>query len=469
MAFDRGGNDGTRRRTLTEEMVFMRTKCNRLDLIKNLNLWGNDLHNINVLRFMPNLEVLSLSVNSVSTLADLKHLSKLSELYLRKNEISDLSEVQHLVNLRHLRVLWLNDNPCAKLPHYRQYVLHHLPSLAKLDSQDVTDDERRRAQRPLTPDVPTRLDAQDGHLVDDLEQADCDGAADAGGGAPVDTWGQNGYHRGGTAGIRNRADQGMRHSLDRSRIGELRQEEDFNPPAAAVAHGRRFSQSGDLQPYASRGIQQQQHLSATANNCDVDEYDRRPAAAATNNGGRRCQQEPSASQFYGGGERSFRNDRCPEDNSPDMTPRGEVIEHSPYMDRGYGHHMGDERGGGWQDHRGADTYAAWQESPPRRGDPGVARLSDGYSSMQLQHHQFQHEQPNLRRSTSSKHSATPDGTEGVVIAPTGGTSGGSPPGCQETAGRADNILCAVLALIKELDRQGLELVRRAIEQRQGEL
>lgn len=39
----------------------------------------------------------------------------------------------------------------------------------------------------------------------------------------------------------------------------------------------------------------------------------------------------------------------------------------------------------------------------------------------------------------------------------------------EPAGRADNILCAVLALIKELDQQGLELVRRAIEQRQREL
>jgi len=33
-------------RALTQEMVFMRTKCNRMDLIKNLNLWGNDLQDI---------------------------------------------------------------------------------------------------------------------------------------------------------------------------------------------------------------------------------------------------------------------------------------------------------------------------------------------------------------------------------------------------------------------------------------
>ncbi len=34
--------------------------------------------------------------------------------------------------------------------------------------------------------------------------------------------------------------------------------------------------------------------------------------------------------------------------------------------------------------------------------------------------------------------------------------------------RADNVLCAVLALVKELDDQGLELVARAIDQRQRE-
>merc|ERR1719329_435221 len=40
---------------------------------------------------------------------------------------------------------------------------------------------------------------------------------------------------------------------------------------------------------------------------------------------------------------------------------------------------------------------------------------------------------------------------------------------QSGGGRVDNILCAVLALIKELDGQGIELVRRAVEQRQSEL
>mmetsp|Transcript_75008 Transcript_75008/g.195410 ORF Transcript_75008/g.195410 Transcript_75008/m.195410 type:complete len:154 (-) Transcript_75008:65-526(-) len=51
----------------------------------------------------------------------------------------------------------------------------------------------------------------------------------------------------------------------------------------------------------------------------------------------------------------------------------------------------------------------------------------------------------------------------------GSAAGSAGRGGDPADGRGDNILCAVLALIKELDAQGLELVRRAIEQRQGEV
>jgi len=51
----------------------------------------------------------------------------------------------------------------------------------------------------------------------------------------------------------------------------------------------------------------------------------------------------------------------------------------------------------------------------------------------------------------------------------GSAAGSASRGVDPAEGRGDNILCAVLALIKELDAQGLELVRRAIEQRQGEV
>jgi len=60
---------------------------------------------------MPNLEVLSLSVNKIATLKEIGNCPKLKELYLRKNSISNLSEIRHLVPLNNLKVLWFSDNP----------------------------------------------------------------------------------------------------------------------------------------------------------------------------------------------------------------------------------------------------------------------------------------------------------------------------------------------------------------------
>jgi Leucine-rich repeat (LRR) protein len=108
---------------LTQDLVFMRSKCDRLDMVKNLNLWGNDISGVSVLRDMPNVEVLSLSVNKITTLQDFKYCSRLTELYLRKNLIADISEVSHLRGLKSLRVLWLWDNPCAESSNYRAYVI----------------------------------------------------------------------------------------------------------------------------------------------------------------------------------------------------------------------------------------------------------------------------------------------------------------------------------------------------------
>eukprot|EP00891_Asterochloris_glomerata_P002778 jgi/Astpho2/2778/gw1.00050.205.1_t len=71
---------------------------------------------------MPNVQVLSLSVNKIGSLRDFACCSALQELYLRKNEIADLVELQWLVHLQDLHTLWLSDNPCAELPHYRAQV-----------------------------------------------------------------------------------------------------------------------------------------------------------------------------------------------------------------------------------------------------------------------------------------------------------------------------------------------------------
>jgi hypothetical protein len=120
--------------------------------VKNLNLWGLEITDLSVLEHMPNVEVLSLSVNKLHTLAHFRHCARLQELYLRKNEVRHLSELRHLRGLPSLAVLWLDDNPCAELPDYRLHVARNLPSVTKLDNLAITPEEREACRR--LPELP---------------------------------------------------------------------------------------------------------------------------------------------------------------------------------------------------------------------------------------------------------------------------------------------------------------------------
>eukprot|EP00916_Digyalum_oweni_P027539 GHVL01045047.1.p1 GENE.GHVL01045047.1~~GHVL01045047.1.p1 ORF type:complete len:312 (-),score=46.64 GHVL01045047.1:20-955(-) len=95
------------------------------------------------------------SVNNISTLKYFSNCMDLKELYLRKNNISRLSDIAYLTELQNLSVLWLSDNPCTNSSIYRDYIIHNLPRLKKLDSSDVSDDERNRAtERFLRGELP---------------------------------------------------------------------------------------------------------------------------------------------------------------------------------------------------------------------------------------------------------------------------------------------------------------------------
>lgn len=78
---------------LTKELLLSKCKSDKLTHIKNVNLWGNDLDDLSILAELPNVEIVSLSLNKISSLKDFATCSKLVELYLRKNIIQDLSEV----------------------------------------------------------------------------------------------------------------------------------------------------------------------------------------------------------------------------------------------------------------------------------------------------------------------------------------------------------------------------------------
>jgi len=130
---------------LSEDLIKMRGKTDNLSLIENLNLWGSELTDVSLIQEVPNVRILSLSVNHIDTLKHFASLFKLQELYMRRNNIKALSEIIYLAKLRDLRTLWLGENPVSSTPFYREFVIKTLPSLTKLDDKAITDDERRYA------------------------------------------------------------------------------------------------------------------------------------------------------------------------------------------------------------------------------------------------------------------------------------------------------------------------------------
>jgi hypothetical protein len=133
---------------LTEAIISQRTRLSLPD-VRKLNLWGHNLTDVSLIAKMPNLEVVSLSCNQISSLKPFASCHSLTDLSLRDNQISDFAEIRHLAALPHLRVLWLSDNPISSDPHYRERVLHLLPKLTKLDDREVPKPRSNLASRSL--------------------------------------------------------------------------------------------------------------------------------------------------------------------------------------------------------------------------------------------------------------------------------------------------------------------------------
>lgn len=134
---------------LTEDMIVARTRVSDLAGVKKLNCWGADIDDVSVLKRCQNVEMLSLSLNSIDSLSDFQHCKKLQELFLRKNHIHSLRELLWLKDLAKLKNLWLAENPCSEGNgnRYRQTVIHNLPQLEKLDNVTISSQERAEALR----------------------------------------------------------------------------------------------------------------------------------------------------------------------------------------------------------------------------------------------------------------------------------------------------------------------------------
>jgi len=135
---------------LSRELIAQKVKSDRIESIRNLNLWGSNIEDISIIEEMPSLEIVSLSVNKIRTLRPFANLANLRELYLRRNLISNLNEIKYLTDCQNLSVLWLSENPICDNPNYRAVVICVLPQLQKLDDIAITDQERDKAEKKLS-------------------------------------------------------------------------------------------------------------------------------------------------------------------------------------------------------------------------------------------------------------------------------------------------------------------------------
>ena len=55
-------------RILTKKFILGKTRLDSVASVKNLNFWGQELNDVSIISEMPNVEVVSLSVNNIDTL-----------------------------------------------------------------------------------------------------------------------------------------------------------------------------------------------------------------------------------------------------------------------------------------------------------------------------------------------------------------------------------------------------------------
>mmetsp|Transcript_14086 Transcript_14086/g.20751 ORF Transcript_14086/g.20751 Transcript_14086/m.20751 type:complete len:198 (-) Transcript_14086:321-914(-) len=93
------------------------------------------------------LRWVDLSCNQIERLGDaLERFPEIAVLYLHGNQLRSLGELRRLgEQLPGLKSLTLHGNPVEEGKHYRNYLIHFLPSLNQLDFSPITRLDRDKA------------------------------------------------------------------------------------------------------------------------------------------------------------------------------------------------------------------------------------------------------------------------------------------------------------------------------------
>ena len=94
------------------------------------------------------LEYLNLAVNNVAKIEGIRGCESLKKLDLTLNfiDIEDFAEsIDNLAECDLIYELYLTGNPCTNWPEYKNYIFAKIPSLKRLDGEEITKSNRIKA------------------------------------------------------------------------------------------------------------------------------------------------------------------------------------------------------------------------------------------------------------------------------------------------------------------------------------
>ncbi|XP_077284853.1 uncharacterized protein LOC143910311 isoform X3 [Arctopsyche grandis] len=430
---------------LTEEMVVARSKQSDLSNIKRLNCWGAELTDISILKRMANIEVLAFSINKIRSLSEFQHCRRLKELYVRKNRISDLSELRFLRRLPALKVLWLDENPCAEAGNYRMTVLRALPQLEKLDNVVVQAEEVEEATRKGTPIIDS--DADDDY---EPELENCN-----------QYWSRS---------EENNSDK----NVERDDYRNTDQDSDRNQEAyesSTPVTGQGFTRPSALRrspPTTNGRNDYDRHHEETSAPTSTHAYGRPsalPRSPPTTNGAPTQQTSPIR-------QRCYSPDNYEDARYEQPTPRAQYFEEYSPMN---GEHANQTR---YQQHNN-NRHSVDMTSPQSQHGECYYERGDRYASQNLAHENNQQYYPpnnnnNSRQAPPTQQeqwerdsivSASKERDGQIASAVMADHKGFT----RRPMTRNSNLLSAVLCLVKELDYTSLEVAEMAVRCRMDEL
>jgi Leucine-rich repeat (LRR) protein len=159
---------------LTPEVIQLAARESQLDFIKYLNLFNNNIKQIECLTSLTNLTTLILSFNEIKVIEGLEACVNLKKLDLNHNFISKIDSIQTLTELNTLNLAnnWIFDmndincitdnsipvselslkcNPIAAHESYRTQMFVIIPYLKKLDGMSLNDrDKEEESETVMT-------------------------------------------------------------------------------------------------------------------------------------------------------------------------------------------------------------------------------------------------------------------------------------------------------------------------------